>query len=101
MTLAASLDFSDGGFTWYVIGLWAGGLIQLAMTVFGFGLSKGGRIISAAFALLFLGYGTYLAFFFAGGGYRYFPYALAVPVLFGINIYRLWSERRKASMESS
>ena len=97
MHLAASLDIGDGGFTWYVIGLWVGGLIQLAIAIFGFGMSRGGRLISGAFAALFLGYGTYLAFFFGGGGYRYFPYALAVPVLFLINIYRLWSERRKAS----
>lgn len=101
MPLAASLDINDGGFTWYVIGLVAGGLIQAAIAWFGFGMSKGGRLISALFALVFLGYGVYLAFFFTSGGYRYFPYALAVPVLFLINIYRLWSEKRKQSTPSS
>jgi hypothetical protein len=95
MSLAAALDINDGGFTWYVLSLLAGGVIQLLVTVFGFGLSKGGRIVSALFAAVFLGYGLYLVFFFTSGGYRYFPYALAVPVLFMVNIYRLWSERRK------
>lgn len=101
MPLAASLDLNDGGFTWYVIGLMVGGIVQLAITYFGFGMSKGGRIISALFGVVFLGYGLYLAFVFTSGDYRYFPYALAVPVLFLINIYRLWSERRKQSADAS
>lgn len=100
MTLASSLDFYDGGFTWYVVGLLLGGLVQAAITWFGFGMSRGGRFISALFAVVFLGYGLYLAFVFKSGTFRFFPYALAVPVLFMINIYRLWSERRKAALDS-
>lgn len=52
----------------------------------------------AAFGLVFLGYAIYLAFFFVAGAYQFHPYAIAVPVLYLINVYRHYTERKKAAL---
>jgi hypothetical protein len=98
MTLAATLNIHDGGFTWYVIGLAFSAVIQLVLAWFGLGMSNGARVFCAAFGVVFLGYAIYLAFFFESGAYQFHPYAIAVPVLYLINVYRHWSERRKAAL---